>query len=239
MNKKILLFPLGILAIILFASFANQKRINKISMVQESSFLANGIKVVMTSEIFYNHAERKMVTKFGEPYNYIIISNDKGEAKVYYPKENKVLLTQGMSFNTENSLLYYFLANKINDLGLSDLGFRLNNTKYEDDLMISEFVPMNMVNSKLSKVELVHKNFLPVYVAYYNDKNEVVQKIFYYQYQNFSYLNLPMKAVEYSYVSPKDSSITRKIYSNVNINDNASSEYFNFKIPEDASVITK
>jgi hypothetical protein len=47
-----------------------------------------------------------------------------------------------------------------------------------------------------------------------------------------------MKAVEYSYVSPQDSSITRKVYSNVNINENASSEYFNFKIPEDAKVIT-
>mgnify|MGYP006288238259 CR=1 FL=1 len=136
--------------------------------------------------------------------------------------------------------MYYFLANKIYDLGLKGLGLQLSNTRHEQGLMITEWKPVGDLSDKLSKVELVHKNYLPIYIAYFNTKNEMVQKIYYYKYRTISNLNFPTKVVEFNYLPNGDSTVTRTMYSNIKFGLNESNEkFFNFEIPSDAKNIGK
>ena len=77
-----------------------------------------------------------MITNYTYPINYIYSSNKIGEAKIYYPDKNEVFIKTDKLFTTENSLLFIFFNNKISDMGLRDLGFKISKTDFEDGLVL-------------------------------------------------------------------------------------------------------
>ncbi len=223
----------------LFMALAfTQSSSRQVSVKMDSKFYIKGRVVHATGDIYYNFTTGKMVSHFVTPMDYYLLMNNKGEAQVYYPKSNEVVLTRGMDFNTEKTLLYYFLANKIYDLGLKDLGFSMTHTRFEEGHMISEWSPKGTMKTSLSKIELVHKNYLPIYLGYYNTKKELVQKIFYYNYRTVKSLNFPQKVVEITYLPDGDSTVKRMAYSGFSFGINPDNEkYFNFSVPKSAKIV--
>ncbi|MFO8053581.1 MAG: hypothetical protein R6U19_00265 [Bacteroidales bacterium] len=210
----------------------------KIMMEQKIETLREGKVFSQEATIFYAHDAGRMVVKYRSPGNHVIIMNNKGELKIYNPQKNQVFLENSLVYSTDLNMLYFFMAGKIYNMGLREMGFQLNDTWYEDGLMISSFYPVSE-GSEFGKIELAHEDEQPVFAGYYNRDMELLRKIYYYDYQRYEDMLLPLKSVEYDYLPDGDSIITRKTNSNVKIGAEANSKYFDFKVPEDAKVITR
>ncbi|MHC1706269.1 MAG: hypothetical protein AB9842_01975 [Bacteroidales bacterium] len=223
----------GIVFLLLSLSWINP---NKVSMRMEAKSLIKGKAMVINAEIYYQYDQGNMITRYLSPLDYLFITNQKGEAKVYYPKTNEVFIKQSAEFDSEKSLLYFFLSNKMNDLGLKEMGFTITDTRFEENLVITTWFPPATLMKIYGKVELVHENYKPIYIAYFDRNGKVMRKIFYYEYSSFPQFSLPTKVVEFNYLAPGDSTINKITYSNILVGDKANSPYFKFKIPVNAKV---
>ena len=235
--KKTVLFKYLFLLSTVFVLLSFQSDIRRISLLMETKILSQGKYVSSAAEIFYKFREGEMIVRYQKPFEYIVISNAKGEAKVYNPKTNEVSVQQGFMYETEKSLFYYFFSNRTTDLGLKDLGFMLDNTRFEDGMIITTWKPGLSIGEQVSKVELVHEKYLPIYLGYYDKKGQLTKKIFYYDYFSSGSIRLPTKVTEFSYLPDGDSVISRTVYGNFKFNENAQSSYFDFKIPANAKIV--
>jgi hypothetical protein len=141
-------------------------------------------------------------------------------------------------FASDNDALYYFLSNQVNDLGLRELGYTIKATRFEEGITVTDWIPPNLQLGNLSKVELAQENYLPIYTAYYNAKNKAIRKVYFSDYTISSAAALPRRITEIEYLPNGDSIISRKVYSDIKFDLDASDEYFNFKIPSDAKPIS-
>ncbi|MEI6574690.1 MAG: hypothetical protein WCO63_00765 [Bacteroidota bacterium] len=231
----LLILPASLLFGLVLSSFAPSPP-SRISLVMETKMMTKGKALIVNAEVFYQFDQGRMLTHYTRPLDYLFITNNKGEAKVYFPASNEVMLKQSAEFDTEKGILFFFLSNKLSDLGLADMGFKPGVTRKEDGLVISTWTPPSSLTELYSKVELVHENFRPIYIAWYDAKKMLMKKIFYYDYATYADFTLPMKVVEIGYLSKKDSTISKITYSDVKTGAQANNAYFNFKIPVNAKV---
>lgn len=230
MTNKIYFFIL-----LLFPVFIHAQK--KISADVEIKKVYKGKVITIKKEVYYQ-SNGKMIIHFSSPEEYYMITNVLGEAKIYIPSRNEVMLINDAFLSSEGELMYYFMANKIEDLGLKNLGFSLFKTETSGKNIIRTYIPNNP-KSGYSKIELVHENYLPIYCAYYDTKNKITQKIYYSNYQKLSSIILPTRITEIAYMSGNDSTINRMIYSNIKSDKNATSSNFDFEIPKNAKVVSK
>lgn len=240
--KKIYLALCGCLAsiIIFFISSGfnlRQQKLDQLSLDLLSRTLHNGKSVNIKSEVYYKSIGATMVTRFTSPKEKIVITNGNGEYKEYDLAANTVTLTQGLDYSSKNSLFYNFLAGSTADMGLKSSGFRLSDTKVEQKMVITTWVPAVDRSTNVQKVEIVHENYLPIYVAFYGLNNQPLQKSFYSNYQQVGSVKMPFTITEFEYIGVKDSVITKRIYSNLRTNAQVDEKYLNYKIPSTAKVI--
>jgi hypothetical protein len=203
----------------------------------ESQKAIKGKIIRVKADIYYAYNEGKMVTHYIYPEEYFLVSNILGEVQVYKPSTNEVTIQQNDIFSIQNDILYYFVFNKLADMGLKDLNFTLDKTRIENGLMISDWIPPVFLMDRISRIEMVHERYLPIYSAYYNAKKEIIKKIYYYDYLEKSNFVLPQRVAEIEYLENGDSIVSRKIYSETRFDKEATSEYFDFKIPANARLM--
>ncbi len=189
------------------------------------------------AEIYYSSLEGKLLTRFIEPVEQLAVTNRFGEISIYNESEQTVYRAQSQEYSSENHMLYFFLQGKTRDLGLRELGFRQTSTEISDDLVISFWEAPSSVRHHISKVELVHQDFVPVYSAYYNAEGDVVRKVYYTGYEDFLHIRLPLSITEFNYLPDGDSIVSRMRLSDVLINQEARSSWFEFEIPPNARII--
>lgn len=220
----------------LFAFSAS--RINKVSLNMESVTVEKGRKVVSRGEIYYEAGSGSMVTHLTYPLEQIFISNRFGEVKMYDPRNNAVAIKQDLSFNTRGTVLYFFLSSNASDLGLREMGFTLTDTKYEGQFMISRWNAPTQMAEALSGVKLVHDGYRPVYMEYQDPKMNKLRKVYFSNFQLVLDVELPMRITEVNFFEDgQDSAVSRIDYSNILVNEQAQSSYFEYEIPEDATVV--
>lgn len=199
--------------------------------------LAKGKSVTVNGEVYYQKTGGMMVTHFTKPFETITITNSNGELKVYDPKANTVMQSQGYDLSSDNSFFYYFLSGKTQDMGLKAAGFKLGSTKIEDKLVITNWTPPQQLMSEISKAEVVHENHHPIFMAFYNAKGKMMEKIYYTNYQKVEDIHIPFNITEFQYDGKGDSTISRRLYSNVKTNMQVNNTYLNYRIPSNAKVL--
>lgn len=214
-----------------------QQKLDKISLDLISKTLYQGKSVSLKSEVFYKSVGATMVTHFTSPKEKIVITNGNGEYKEYDFKNNTVTLLQGIDLSSKNSLFYSFLSGSIGDMGLKSLGYKLINTKVEQKMVITTWVPEGENSVKTKKAEIVHENYLPIYLAFYDINDKPMHKSFYSNFQQVGSVKMPFTITEFEYLSPTDSVITKRIYSNLKTNAQVDDNYLNYKVPANAQVI--
>jgi len=237
MKKFFLRFSIILCLAILVVSFRADNSFDKVSVHVETKKLMKGKYVKSDADVFYSISENKMLIHYTYPFEYIQIANNKGETKVYDPIKNEVIIQADQIHSTKNDLLYLFFNNRISDLGLKDLGFRVAGMKNEDGQVITTYSPPPTLLESLQKVELVHKNMMPIYSAYYDGKGKIAQKIFYYEYQSIPPYQIPTKITSYDYMPNGDSAITKKTYTGFKTGYDAESPWFKYQIPSNAKVL--
>lgn len=231
---KICISTIAGLFFILLASFTFNSPIEKASMRMTTQTWSQGKLITMSADIYYHTLSGKMITVYPGKDERIIITNNKGEVAVYNPKRNEVTTMQNAAYSTESNFLYYFLNGNILDLGLRAMKFQLMETTTDNGMVITSWFPPAELFNVFSKIEMVHEDFLPIYIAYYGKESKLVKKVYYSDYSNISEINIPLSITEFNYLPKGDSLISRIRIENLNVNQKANSPYFNFSIPKDA-----
>lgn len=233
-------FKLGILAIGIFVLSGyklQQQKLDKISLDLLSRTLYQGKSVTLKSEVYYKNVGATMVTHFTSPQEKLVITNGNGEYKEYDFKNNTITLMQGIDLSSKNSLFYSFLSGSISDMGLKSLGYKLSSTKVDQKMVITTWVPDGENSIKTQRAEIVHENYLPIYLAFYDMNNKPMHKSFYSNFQQVGSIKMPFTITEFEYLSPTDSIITKRTYTNLKTNAQVDDKFLNFKVPTDARVI--
>ena len=220
---------------IFLTSFSYSQR--NVSADVEIKQVAKG-KVFTIKKSIYYQSSGKLVVHFTVPEEYFIVTNSFGETKAYIPSKNEVTVFNDKTFSSENELLYYFFSNKIDDLGLKELGFTVTSIRTDNDNIVKTYTSDKNEYKNISKIEMVYENYLPVYCAYFNPKGEITRKIYYSNYSHYSQLTLPTRITEIVYNSPVDSIVKREIYSNIKLNNATNNTLFEYEVPASAKFIT-
>ena len=237
--KKALKRPLFYLAIILTAGIMISffTPVEKLSMKLVAKSLNQGKSVSTSAVVYYQISGGLLVTHFISPIETVVITNSKGEMKIYNVKDNTVVQSQGLDYSSENSYFYFFLNGKTQDMGLKSMGFTLKDTKIESNLVVTTWKPNEDLASVTSKAELVIENYKPIFMSFSDNKGKVAQKIYFTKYQKIGDFNIPMNITEFQYAK-NDSVITKRSYSDPKLNQEVEDDtYLNYKIPANAKVI--
>lgn len=195
----------------------------------------SGKSVTIKGDIFYQH-NGNMVTHFFYPREYFVIANKLGEIKIYDPSRNTVILYQNFLFSTQSSQFYYFFSGKSADMGLSDIGFVQEKIYPEKNLVVSVW-KLKQPDKKalIQRVKLVYQGQQPVYMHYEDASGKLIRKVFYYNYSQLEDNSFPFTTTEVVYENG-DSTVTKTVFGDFRVNQQATGQYFNFQIPYNAKI---
>jgi hypothetical protein len=224
-----------ILFFLLHSGFLKSQDRDLVRVSQETQVLSKGKKSIFRCDIFYNREKDAIVTHHIYPTEFIKMSNRFGELKIYFPSSNTVTVKENISLSTTNELLYYFVNNKLTDLGLSKEGFKLAGSTREGDKMITVWqAPPTL--KEISRIRVVFEEMLPIYAEYIGMDGLIKKKIYYSRYNDFKTFRMPLRITEINFDSKTDSTIRLSVFSNVLTSGFPDENYFNYKIPDDAKV---
>ena len=120
-------------------------------------------------------------------------------------------------------------------MGLGLYGYKLAGTVREDGGIVKRTYVPSSPGKGVAKVELVQENYLPIYLAYYNDGGSVVSKVYLSSYSRLGNMMLPLRVTSVQYTSKKDSTLVRTIYSDVKVD--GQDPMFDFQVPAGAKPV--
>ena len=209
--------------------------IDKMSASILSKQVQAGKSVTIKGEVYYQQ-DGNMVTNFTFPRAYVVISNKLGEIKIYDPANNTVLQYQNALFSSQTSQFYYFFSGKIADMGLTDIGYVQEKTYPEKGVLVSLWkLKTPDKKNPIQRVKLVYQGQKPLYMHYEDGAGKIIRKIYYYNYTQLENTSFPFTTTEIVY-GEGDSTVTKTQFSDFKINQDATSQYFNFKIPSNAKI---
>lgn len=189
-------------------------------------------KVTTVTKSVYCANNGRLVVHFHKPEDYYVVTNLKGETRIYMPEANEVFSDNSNALSSKDELISLFMSGRVDDLGLSLYGYKLQSSTHEDGLIKKTFASRDKGNAP--KVEIVYENFLPIYMASLDGAGKITSKTYFTQYKPTGSFLFPTRNTTVSYVA-KDSVVTRTIYSNIRV-DQEDPE-FNFEIPANAKAV--
>ncbi len=194
-----------------------------------------GGKVTTVASKVYCTSSGRLVQVFESPDQYYTITNPDGEFKIYYPGTNEVYSERKEDFSDRDNILYLFLSGRGDDMGLGLYGYKLAGTVREDGGIVKRTYVPSSPGKGVAKVELVQENYLPIYLAYYNDGGAVVSKVYLSSYSRLGNMMLPLRVTSVQFTSKKDSTLVRTIYSDVKVD--GQDPMFDFQVPAGAKPV--
>ena len=189
------------------------KKINADSTVQ----LTVGI-------IYFDKTENKTVYNVKYPEKQIWVLQDTILQKY---EENKLIDSVLIPEFAENhSIFSMAFDNTLQNFGLENFGFVLNNTKTENSTILAEWIPEKETENKIKKI-LLSKNRNLNAVIVYSAENKIISKIFLEEYQNIKGIEFPCRILRINYFSDKKY-FEKTEFSNIIINDFENDTYYNF-----------
>jgi len=199
--------------------------------------LKDGRFVEVKAKVYYKVEGGVLVTRFYAPFKNIVYTNASGIYKMYDEPSNTVTLKENANLSSNNSFIYYFLSGRLDDLGLRNMGLKLRDTRIEEKMLIKEWNPQPDAATPVSRAELVYENRLPVFLGFWDQEGNPLQKVYYDQYQHVGDIPIPTRITEFNYEPEKDSTIVRKTYGNFLTNGEVPDGSFEFNVPKDAEIL--
>lgn len=198
---------------------------------------ANQGKMQALEMTTYFNIDGKMVSIYEKPDNIVIINNEKGNVTIYDRYNNTLVKSDNPYYSTRSNELYYFLNNKKQDLGLSEMGFTVKNTLFENGFIVTNWAPPEQGEAFFSEIKLVHDNYNPIYIEYLDKEGMIVKKMFFSEYETFNYIDLPKTITSIDFKSVQDSIVTRTTYGQIIFDTSETTDKLNFDIPSDAKLL--
>ncbi len=239
---KMKLQKLAAILVVLGVSMAFKQTnvsVKQLSLRFTSKILENKKYITISGEVYFKKETGLLTTHLTKPFENVTIVNADGDMKNYDFQDNTVMLSSSALTSSESSYFWYFLNGNYSDLGLQKTGFVIQNTRIEDKMLITNWVPKAGSVNPIARVEIVHEKNLPVYLGFIGAKEKPLGKIFFSSYQKIGNLNIPLKITEIAYTSKTDSTLVAKTYFDPKLNSDVDLNYLNFKIPSNAKVVSK
>lgn len=232
-NLRLVLLVAG--ALLLGSADCPQPLIKRITADLKVRKLGGGKKIEYDAQLCYS-ANGELVAHYLPPMEYYILSNARGQIKVYKPQTNTVYTVEDAYLGSSSSYFYCFVNYRTADLGLKDWGFSLRNSRIVEGHQISEWAPPAQAAARLGKIELVHLNNRIIYASYYDSKMNLFKKTYYGPTERIKGVDFPTTLTEINYADPsrRDSSIEKSYFSNFAVNEQVQPELCRFQIPKDA-----
>lgn len=231
-NKK---YPVLLCAValvfVLTGGFANAQ--SRVSADVSIKRVSDGNSISLTKCVYCKN-DGSLVVRFTRPQEFFLVTNTIGESKVYNPASNEVIIDNDKTYVSTDELLSIFLMKRSDDLGLKEYGYTLVDTRVENGLVIKKY-KSPAANIKISSVELVFENYLPIYCGYYDDKGIIVRKVYLSNYSFKRSFAFPQRVTQIEMMSNRDSVMTREVYSNIQFDGN--DQYFDYKVPASAKKV--
>ncbi|HEX5001117.1 MAG TPA: hypothetical protein VFW78_01365 [Bacteroidia bacterium] len=199
--------------------------------------LNKGRNVTSSGTLGYNSSGGMMITHFDSPKDNWIFLNSKGELRIYDPGSNSVIIEPNSGATSKANYMYYFLNGQTGDMGLKALGFSVTDSRFEDGLVITTWMPPSVMAGMMGKVELVHENYRPIYTGWYDLHEQCLLKTYYSDYTLIGNIAFPQTVTEIRFAQG-DSTIEKKTYSDIKLNSESEQLLFDFRIPQNAKIIT-
>jgi hypothetical protein len=212
------------------------KKINQLSLDFTCKVLEKGKYISVSGELYYHFSDKRMTTHLVQPFENITIVNSDGEMRNYDPKENTVMVSVSEINSSESSYFYHFFNQASSDMGLQKLGYKVENTRVDEGMLVTTWVPKD-ASSAIRKIELAHLKANIMFMGFISARNKYLGKVFFSKHERIGEYTVPMSITEISYTEKNDSVITRKIYSNPKINEQVNVKYANYQIPMNAKVV--
>lgn len=198
-----------------------------------SQQLANGKKSKQEKHLFCQQDGRMVVSIKTTEGESVLLTDQYGRTEVYNPKTNTVMFDKkGHLYASVDEPLQVFLQRRTQDMGMESYGFKLNEVLQEEGKYLKKIFKSTEAASHCAKVEIVYENYLPVFMAFYDRKDKVINKIYYAHYDFSQRFVFPQRITEISYMGTKDSMIRLDVYSNIRVD--VYDEMFDYKVPADA-----
>jgi hypothetical protein len=224
--------------IVTFIHLQSQSNLKEIQLTLKQNILAQNKVLKAENRVYYNLLTGDLLTESIKPIQSFTSTNTKGEMKFYDPIKNTVMFSQSEGQSSEYSIFNVFFSYQKSDMNLKKLGFEIEKTEVDKDKNIVTTWKNMTSNKKVKKAKLVQEKFLPIFLAFYNEKNEAISKIYYSEYVKIDSYQLPLKMTEITITKhKKDSIIDRRIYSNLKINNEVDNNLKNYPIPENATIL--
>lgn len=226
----------GLISVLLLALAFGAAAQRRVSADAEVKTLTDGKVTTVTKRVFCQ-GNGRLVTVFKKPVEYTALTNLKGEMKMYLPSSNEVITQMRDEFSSRSEYLYIFLSGRSDDLGLTALGYTLQSSAYDEEGYLKRTYTTKK-QDLAPVVELVLKDYLPIYLAYMNTSGKILSKTYLSSYDKSSAFVFPRRITDISYIPEKnDSTVVRTIYSNIELNGSAPE--FDFQVPSDAKSVNK
>jgi hypothetical protein len=208
-----------------YTSFDMTRRVNAAGKTVESN----------ATVCFKNNGD--MTTKYWAPMQTVVFNNLDGEIKIYNEKENTIVQSVNYHIGTSNTNFFFFLKGSTENMGLASLGFKLMDSRMEDGLIITEWGSPKGFENEVDRIELVHRNSLPVFMGHKTRKGDYSRKTFFYDYELINgYIDFPKSITEIEFVS-NDSIVSKTQFSNFKFDSEVDATLLDYQIPADAQVI--
>ena len=221
----------GFISLLLFVLAFSAAAQRRVSANVEVKTLADGKVTTVTKRLFCQ-GNGRLVTVFDTPRQFYVITNLKGELKMYVPSSNEVYSRLDKENSSESELLYIFLSGRQDNLDLLRLGYTLQNSSLDQDGYLKRTYTTKKQDSP-PKVELVMKDYLPIYVGYLDHSGNTVAKLYLSNYSKYSGFVFPSRVTEVTFnKEKKDSVVVRSVYSSVSTD--GGDPLFDYQVPSGA-----
>lgn len=169
----------------------------------------------------------KLVYNITFPEKQVMVSED----TVLYLFMADTLASRTRSVDlTKFSIFYLTLNNQLNNYGLDNSFYKIDNVENDGDMVISTWVPGKRFSKHFGKVLLSQKNNRLFGIVFYNVEDQIIGKQFFEDYKVINGINFPTKMVKITFNGEqKNYQVTT--FENIKLNNLNEKYYYDFPLP--------
>lgn len=188
---------------------------------------SDGKMALTMGTVYYDRTHKKIVydVKFPEKESWII-----SDTVFYKVKDNKLVLKQFIPMLPSATIFESALSNNLDNFGLENSFYKLENVEKDADLVISTWKPDKRLEALMGKILISRKNNQLYGIAFYNNENELLKKQLFKGYLRSSGIAFPAEITDIIYkLAGKELKVTT--FKNLVVNEMTNNEIYNLTVP--------
>lgn len=232
MNKIVKLLNVVWAGFVLFSSIPSQAqqfyRIRAEYSVKYKD--TRGNQVLRMGATFYDINNKMLVIKNGFPIREIFAQKD----TVIYHVRNERLVGQSKAYALTNLTIFHMaLTGQLNNFGLDNAGYHLENVKSDKGLILTTWAPPEKAKSYLGKILVSTKEKQLYGIVFLDIHEKILAKHIFRDYKNVNGFEFPREILRITYEGGEEKTYKLTTYKNVRVNETGRDEqYYDYKIPQ-------